>query len=105
MDKGYFEPELLFRYSDVKITKISTVGKASTVTFLVKDRFLDKVNEQWCFFDVERHNKILRECIVSDVKMNLLVGRYVYKKGTKIKATKSCLTTIEDRLLDAWKVK
>ena len=103
MDKKYFEPELLFRYSNAKITKISTLGKASTVTFLVKNEVIDKIIERWCFFDAERHNKILRKGIVSDVKMSLLVGRYIYQKGTRIKATKSCLTTIEDRLLEAWK--
>lgn len=100
MDKEYFEPNLLFRYSKARLTKISTSGKTSTITFLIKDEVLDKTEEHWCFFDEAKHNELLREAIMSDIPVNLLVGRYLHEEHDEHEGHTA---RIEDRLLEAWK--
>jgi len=82
------KPDLLFRYPYVKLISLATDGRASSITFV----FEKKPNEEkWCFYDQDTYDEQLREAIIDDKCLNLLVGRCYDDKGNS-----------EDRLLSLW---
>lgn len=101
MDKKYFKPKLLFRYLDAEVLVVSTAGKASTITFKVTDHETGKKVTRWVFYDAVKFDTILREAIVSDIPLSLLVGRYFHENDDKDEV--GTRQRIEDRILEAWK--
>jgi len=101
MDKKYLEPKLLFRYLDAEVLIVSTAGEASTITFKVTDHETGKKVTRWVFYDADKFDGIIREAIVSNIPLSLLVGRYIDENDDKdVVGTRK---RIEDRILEVWK--
>lgn len=82
------EPDLLFRFPYVKLISLATDGRASSITFVLEKK---PNEEKWCFYDQDTYDEQLREAIIADKCLNLLIGRRRDSEGNS-----------EDRLESLW---
>lgn len=87
MDKER-KPDLLFRFPYVKLISLATDGRASSITFVLEKK---PNEEKWCFYDQDTYDEQLREAIIDDKCLNLLIGRRRDSEGNS-----------EDRLESLW---